>query len=255
MNLRELGRGSHGRVYLWREQMTAIKRVALVDGDGVSTTVLREVQALRQLNGHPNIMRLVSVRWAASTLFIEMELLPLRLTTLLTEPISPSIARKYLHDILAGVCHCHEHRIMHRDLKPDNLNVGFDGRLKLTDFGLARHELLSFDTDAAYTPQMVTLWYRAREILVEAVYDCKVDIWSVGCIYAEMLTARVVFPGESEIAMVHLIDATLPSRNDGKCALRDAWSATVADQDIAIILSCLEERSARPSAAELLRRL
>lgn len=84
-----------------------------------------------------------------------------------------------------------------RDLKPQNLLITRDGLLKVADFGLAR----AFGVPMrAYTHQVVTLWYRAPEILLgEKVYGMPVDMWSVGCIFAEMVSTKPLFPGDSEI--------------------------------------------------------
>lgn len=86
---------------------------------------------------------------------------------------------------------------MHRDLKPQNLLVDRQGNLKLADFGLARAYSLPMKT---YTHEVVTLWYRAPEILLgQNQYAISVDMWSVGCIFAEMIMRRPMFPGDSEI--------------------------------------------------------
>ena len=232
--------------------MTAVKRVSVLEDDGsVSTVVLREVQILRQLQGHPNIAQIISARLAGAVLFIEMEVLPLNLKCLLTEPLSSTLSRTYLQNILSGLCYCHQHRIVHRDLKPENLMIGFDGLVKLTDFGLARHEFAQADRkEVAYTPQMVTLWYRAREILVDGTYDSKVDIWSVGCIFAEMLTTQVLFPGKSELDMIHRIDAFFKSVHESSQAPRHVLG--LQEDDTAIILKCFAMREKRPHATELL---
>merc|ERR1712106_1245574 len=107
------------------------------------------------------------------------------------------LAMSYLKQLLEGIAYCHKHRVLHRDLKPQNLLIDASGRIKLADFGLARAFGFPVRT---YTHEVVTLWYRAPEILLGSKFYCtSVDTWSLGCIFAEMITRRPLFPGDSEI--------------------------------------------------------
>ena len=101
-------------------------------------------------------------------------------------------AQANLFQLLAGVAFCHDRRVLHRDLKPQNLLVNKDGELKLADFGLAR----AFGIPVrSYTHEVVTLWYRAPDVLMGSrKYSTPVDIWSVGCIFGEMSAGRPLFP-------------------------------------------------------------
>jgi cyclin-dependent kinase len=106
----------------------------------------------------------------------------------------PSI--KYLlYQLLKGISYCHENRILHRDLKPQNLLISKKGELKLADFGLAR----AFGIPVrSYSHEVVTLWYRAPDVLMGSrQYSTSIDLWSIGCIFAEMATGRPIFPGSS----------------------------------------------------------
>lgn len=111
--------------------------------------------------------------------------------------MNPMLVKSYLHQLLSGLEFCHRHRFMHRDLKPQNLLIDKKGNLKIGDFGLARAFGVPIRT---YTHEVVTLWYRAPEILLGGKhYATVMDIWSVGCIFAELVTRRPLFPGDSEI--------------------------------------------------------
>ena len=106
----------------------------------------------------------------------------------------------YIKQILNGVHTCHCNRIMHRDMKPQNILIGTDGNLKLADFGLAR----TFSVPVRpFTHEVVTLWYRAPELLLGALqYSIAVDMWSVGCIFWEICTLKPLFDGLDEIPMI-----------------------------------------------------
>lgn len=100
-----------------------------------------------------------------------------------------------MQQLLSGIEFCHKRRVLHRDLKPQNLLINREGELKLADFGLAR----AFGIPVrSYTHEVVTLWYRAPDVLLGSrKYSTPVDIWSVGCIFAEMYTRKPLFPGRS----------------------------------------------------------
>ena len=128
--------------------------------------------------------------------------------------LGDNMVKKFMSQLVEGVRYCHSHRVLHRDLKPQNLLIDRDGNLKLADFGLARafgvplrtytHEVRSIagrsSPKIANGTQVVTLWYRSPEILLGGrQYSTGVDMWSVGCIFAEMCTRKPLFPGDSEI--------------------------------------------------------
>ena len=94
------------------------------------------------------------------------------------------ILKSFLFQLLTGVSYCHHHRVLHRDLKPPNLLINREGQLKLADFGLAR----AFGIPVrSYTHEVVTLWYRAPDVLMGSrKYSTPVDVWSIGCIFAEV---------------------------------------------------------------------
>ncbi len=98
--------------------------------------------------------------------------------------------------MLNGIAKCHQHKILHRDLKPQNLLINREGILKLADFGLARAFGIPVKN---FTHEVVTLWYRAPDILMGSKnYSTSVDLWSVGCIFAEMVNKKPLFAGSNE---------------------------------------------------------
>lgn len=107
--------------------------------------------------------------------------------------LDPVTIKSFMHQLLKGIAFCHENRVLHRDLKPQNLLINNKGQLKLADFGLARAFGIPVNT---FSNEVVTLWYRAPDVLLGSrTYNTSIDIWSAGCIMAEMYTGRPLFPG------------------------------------------------------------
>ena len=113
-------------------------------------------------------------------------------------PMEPQQVKSILYQLLKGTLHCHERRIMHRDLKPSNLLVNPEAtNIKIADLGLARTMGLPLKT---YTHEVVTLWYRAPEVLLGSkIYSTAIDVWSIGAIFFELAHKKPLFAGDSEI--------------------------------------------------------
>uniref|UniRef100_A0A7S2ZKD4 cyclin-dependent kinase n=4 Tax=Rhodosorus marinus TaxID=101924 RepID=A0A7S2ZKD4_9RHOD len=214
--LQKIGEGTYGVVYKARDKQTsqtiALKKIRLEQEDeGVPSTAIREISILRELQ-HANIVQFNEVVYCDKKLYLVFEFLDEDLKRFMDSiPSSQAIEtlkiKSYLYQLISGIYYCHERRVLHRDLKPQNLLIDRKGGLKLADFGLAR----AFGIPVRhYTHEVVTLWYRAPEILLGAKrYGKAVDIWSIGCIFAEMVTRQPLFPGDSEIDELYKIFRTL----------------------------------------------
>ncbi|XP_070499228.1 cyclin-dependent kinase 6 [Chironomus tepperi] len=207
-----IGNGAYGIVYRARDQTNgtyvALKKIRIsITSDGIPMTTLREISLLKNLDSynHPHIVKLLDVihRRAERDNMLELYLvfeylerdLADYISHLPTSTIIPTHQIQRLsRELLNGIDFLHSHRIIHRDLKPSNLLISSDGTLKIADFGLAK----SYDFEMRLTSVVVTLWYRSPEILLCQSYNSGVDIWSAGCIIAEMYAKRALFPGSSE---------------------------------------------------------
>lgn len=166
---------------------------------------MREISLLKNMKHH-SIVQLFDVIVAGGCIYMVFEYLDMDLKKLLDRKkalLTPKLVKSYLHQLLEAIDYCHLNRILHRDLKPQNLLLDCAGHIKLADFGLAR----TFNIPLrAYTHEVITLWYRAPEILLGCkLYSTGVDIWSLGCIFAEMMMLRPMFQGDSEIDQLYRI--------------------------------------------------
>ena len=203
-----LGEGTYGVVYRAMDRRTseivALKKIRLDHGDeGIPQTALREVSILQELH-HPNVVNLKDVICVQdSKLYLVFEYVQQDLKQALEKrlsTLSPLLLKQLLWQMLQGIYFCHSHRIIHRDLKPANILINAENFLKIADFGLARAFHVPSNT---FTHEVVTLWYRAPEILLGIKHYCSaVDIWSVGCIFAELARHKVLFRGDSEVGQL-----------------------------------------------------
>jgi len=202
--LEKLGEGTYGVVYKAIDINTgdtlALKKIRLdAEDEGIPSTAIREISLLKQLH-HPNIVRLYDVILTEQKLTMIFEFLDQDLKKYMDahgdRGLDPSTIRSLLYQLLQGISHCHEKGVLHRDLKPQNLLINNAKELKIADFGLAR----SFGLPVrSFTHEVVTLWYRSPEVLMGSRnYSTPIDLWSVGCIFAEMATGRALFPGKDE---------------------------------------------------------
>ncbi|KAG8585540.1 hypothetical protein GDO81_005065 [Engystomops pustulosus] len=206
----EIGVGAYGTVYKARDlqsgKFVALKNVRVqTNENGLPLSTVREVALLKRLEhfDHPNIVKLMDVCASTRTdretkVTLVFEHVDQDLKTYLNKVPPPGLPletiKNLMRQFLSGLEFLHLNCIVHRDLKPENILVTSCGQVKLADFGLAR----IYSCQMALTPVVVTLWYRAPEVLLQSTYATPVDIWSVGCIFAEMFRRKPLFCGNSE---------------------------------------------------------
>lgn len=200
----KIGEGTYGVVYKAMDRITgatvACKCIRLVvQEEGVPCTAIREVSLLKILR-HDNIVKLLDVVHSDRKLTLVFEYLEMDLKTYMEQQqgnMDPYTIRTFMHHLLCGVAYCHDRNVLHRDLKPQNLLVSKSERmLKLADFGLGRAFGIAVKK---YTHEVVTLWYRSPDVLLGSThYGTAVDVWSVGCIMAEMASGSPLFTGKQD---------------------------------------------------------
>ncbi|KAJ3691637.1 hypothetical protein LUZ61_020801 [Rhynchospora tenuis] len=219
--LNKINEGTYGVVYRARDKKTgevvALKKVKMEkEKEGFPMTSLREINILLSLN-HPSIVDVkeVVVGSRLDSIFMVMEYMDHDLKGVMEtmkEPYSQSEVKCLMLQLLEGVNYLHHNWVLHRDLKTSNLLLDNSGNLKLCDFGLARQYGSPLKP---YTPLVVTLWYRAPELLLGAKeYSTAIDLWSVGCIMAELLAKEPLFDGGDEKTQLNKIFKTLGTPNE-----------------------------------------
>lgn len=217
----EIGTGAYGTVYKARDlhcngRFVALKRVKIsnTNEEGLPVSTVREIALLKQVNqiGHVNIVRLLDVFHTPQNalqreiwLTLVFEHIEQDLTTYLEGCPPPGLnewrIKSIIYQVLKGVEFLHINRVVHRDLKPQNILIANDGRVKVADFGLAR----IYGFSMILTSIVVTLWYRSPEVLLHSQYATAVDIWSLGCIFAELYNGKALFEGKNECDQLHKI--------------------------------------------------
>ncbi|XP_029015717.1 cyclin-dependent kinase 6 [Betta splendens] len=228
--LAEVGEGTYGKVYRAREvggnqRLLAVKKFNIhsdASENGIPVFMIREVALLSKMRhfSHPNIVKLLDASAVAVgrslDLTLVLEYIDQDLSTFLSKApasgLSHNCIKNVMLQLLRGLDFLHTNMVLHRDLKPENILVSSHGEVKIADFGLAR----IYTFNVALTPGVVTLWYRAPEVLLNCVYMSSVDMWSAGCIFAELFLLRPLFQGYTEVQQLQKIFEVigLPDEDD-----------------------------------------
>lgn len=222
IGLKKIGEGTYGAVYKATckdsKELMALKKLKLEsETEGFPITSIRETITL--LKGkHPNVIDVREIVFGSSSrldeIYIVMEFMDRDLKSLISDmkrPFEIEEVKLLMQQLISAIAHLHHNWILHRDLKTSNLLIN-KGILKVGDFGLAREYGSPLKQ---YTNKVVTLWYRAPELLLNTGhYSTPIDIWSIGCIFGELLTMKPLFPGQSEAAQIDLIFKGLGSPNE-----------------------------------------
>ncbi|KAJ6752062.1 hypothetical protein OIU85_002481 [Salix viminalis] len=209
----QIGQGTYSNVYRARDldqkKIVALKKVRFDNLEPESVRFMaREIHILRRLD-HPNVIKLeglVTSRMSCS-LYLVFEYMEHDLAGLASHPglkFTEAQVKCYMQQLLRGLDHCHSRGVLHRDIKGSNLLIDNNGILKIADFGLAS----SYDPAQVQplTSRVVTLWYRPPELLLGATYyGLAVDLWSTGCILAELYAGKPIMPGRTEVEQLHKI--------------------------------------------------
>ncbi|VDN58113.1 unnamed protein product, partial [Dracunculus medinensis] len=201
--IEKLGEGSYAVVYKSENKIdgriVALKEIRLHNHEGLPFTAIREASLLRALR-HANIVTLHDIVHEQDSLIFVFEYMKTDLGKYLEQyknGLDPIQIKLFLFQLLRGLAYCHERKILHRDLKPQNLLLNDNGELKLADFGLARAKSVPSRT---FSHEVVTLWYRPPDVLLGSTnYSTSLDLWGVGCILAEMCTGSALFPGTKDV--------------------------------------------------------
>uniref|UniRef100_A0A665U4H4 cyclin-dependent kinase n=1 Tax=Echeneis naucrates TaxID=173247 RepID=A0A665U4H4_ECHNA len=203
LSLEKLGEGTYASVYKGisriNGQLVALKVIQIKTEEGVPFTAIREASLLKGLK-HANIVLLHDIIHTRDSLTFVFEYVQTDLSQYMTQHpggLHSQNVRIFMFQLLRGLCYIHSRRILHRDLKPQNLLISYLGELKLADFGLARSKSIPSQT---FSSEVVTLWYRPPDVLLGSTeYSTALDMWGAGCIFIEMLQGWPAFPGVSDV--------------------------------------------------------
>ncbi|CAN1220670.1 Probable serine/threonine-protein kinase At1g54610 [Linum grandiflorum] len=211
--LDKVGSGTYSNVYKARDRDTdkivALKKVRFDTSEPESIKFMaREIMILQKLD-HPNVVKLEGIATSRLqySLYLVFDFMQTDLQTVIDRELTEPQVKSYMQQLLSGLQHCHDRGILHRDIKGANLLIDKHGMLKIADFGLANYYYYySTKRKRPLTSRVVTLWYRAPELLLGSTdYGVGIDLWSAGCLMAEMFAGRPIMPGRTEVEQLHRI--------------------------------------------------
>lgn len=206
--LMKLGEGTYGNTYKARDRITgnyvAVKRIRCeLLADGVLSHI-REAELLKELS-HPNIVKILEIVQSTEKFNIVMEFVDYEIKKIMDAsyaPLDDQTIKSVLYQLLNGIAYCHENKIMHGNLNFNSLLIDKNSVLKIIDFGIMRDYEVTFNQ----------LWYSSPEILMRSAKNTSaIDMWSIGCIFSELVTKKVLFPGhhfESQLEKIFKIRGT-----------------------------------------------
>ena len=209
--LNKQGKGAYGVVFKAMDKKTheivALKKnFDAFQNATDSQRTYREIMLLQELNGHENIVRLLNVIKAENDkdIYLVFEYMETDLHTVIRANILEPIHKQFImYQMLKALKYIHSADIIHRDLKPSNVLINSDSYIKICDFGLARCVSSFTGKDVVMTDYVATRWYRAPEILLGSTkYTTQADLWSIGCIFGELLGGKPMFPGTSTLSQI-----------------------------------------------------
>jgi len=218
--IKPIGKGAYGVVCSARntesEEKIAIKKIGNAFDNAIDAKrTLREIKLLRHML-HENVIQIKDIMKPQNTVesfndvYIVYELMDTDLHQIIrsSQPLSDDHCQYFVYQLLRGLKYIHSANVLHRDLKPSNLLLNANCDLKICDFGLARTS-----SEKEYmTEYVVTRWYRAPELLLSCTeYTTAIDVWSVGCIFAELLGRKPLFPGKDYVHQLNLITKVIGS--------------------------------------------
>lgn len=223
-----IGRGAYGVVCSAlnseTNELVAIKKICSVfDNKDDAKRTYRELKLLRHMN-HENVVAIRDImppprRYDYNDVYVASELMDTDLHEIIRsrQALTEEHCQYFLYQILRGLKYIHSANVLHRDLKPGNLLINENCDLKICDFGLARPAVTSDSADLFMTEYVVTRWYRAPELLLNSTdYTTSIDVWSVGCIYMELLNHRPLFPGRDYVHQLRSITQLIGLPNDSE---------------------------------------